>query len=519
MSYQALARKWRPHNFAEMVGQEHVLQAMVNAFSQNRIHHAYLFSGTRGVGKTTIARIIAKCLNCLQGVSAQPCESCKICKEIDQGCHIDLIEVDAASKTKVEDTRNLLDNVQYAPTQGRYKIYLIDEVHMLSGHSFNALLKTLEEPPEHVKFLLATTDPQRLPITVLSRCLQFNLKNLNRDQIAKQLKYILEQEKISYEPPALDELASAADGSMRDALSLLDQAIAFAAGQITLNNVRAMLGSVEQHYIIELVQAIALNNAAELFKLINTLAELGSDFATVLNDIVSLLHQLAVAQALSTPFADTMLNDLLQQLDKEAIQLYYQIALIGSRDLPLAPTAQSGFEMVMLRMLAFQRQSAVSPPPIERESPTQLQTSPPPPVNATVNNVSNDEAAQYWFDLVSKLNLSGMTLALARSCTLHHLNDNTIELLLDATQTALRTKLQEKLLSEALNKYLGKSFTLIIQPSTTDVATPAKLEQQQQQQQKQQAMQLLEKDDNVQKLMKTFNATIQVESVVYTNKE
>ncbi|CAN5447196.1 hypothetical protein BH10PSE19_BH10PSE19_19160 [soil metagenome] len=549
MSYQALARKWRPHNFKEMVGQEHVLQAMANAFDQNRIHHAYLFSGTRGVGKTTIARIIAKCLNCLQGVSSQPCESCKVCQEVDQGRHIDLIEVDAASKTKVEDTRNLLENVQYAPIQGRYKIYLIDEVHMLSGHSFNALLKTLEEPPQHVKFLLATTEPQRLPITVLSRCLQFNLKNLNREQISSQLTYILEQEHISYDALALDTLATAANGSMRDALSLLDQAIAFGGGShITEANTRTMLGNVEKHHIEELLTAIVNTDALNLFNIITTLAELGADFATLLEDLLSLLHQLAIAQSLNTPFHETdkRLPALVKQLGKEEIQLYYQIALIGRRDLPLAPTAQSGFEMIMLRMLAFQQRTApigkelsslqhdIKPsitarpqtlptPSFEDPLPTNLShslaaiepvTVIPDPILKPIENPQSTDSDHDWFNLVTKLNLSGMTLALARNCTLSKMQDSTIELLLDAKQKPLHTKLQEKLLLEALNQHLGKSFNLNIQLSNTAVMTPAKLEQQLQVQQQQQAMQLIEKDDNVQKLIKTFNATIQTESVV-----
>ena len=337
-----------------MVGQQHVLQAMVNALYQGVfIMLIFLRVLVESVKRLSLV-LLAKCLNCLKGVSSQPCEQCKVCREMDQGCYIDLIEMDAASKTKVEDTRNLLDNVQYAPTQGRYKVYLIDEVHMLSGHSFNALLKTLEEPPEHVKFLLATTDPQRLPITVLSRCLQFKLKNLNREQITAQLMHILQQEQISYEAAALDALAIAASGSMRDALSLLDQAIAFAGGQITETNIRTMLGNVEHKYIEELLAAVANADASHLFTTIATLAESGADFANVLEDILLLLHRLAVAQSL--PVSIDNADAVLERLGKEEIQLYYQIALIGRRDLTLAPTLQSGFEMIMLRMLTFQRQ-------------------------------------------------------------------------------------------------------------------------------------------------------------------
>ncbi len=299
MTHQVLARKYRPQSFTEMVGQEHVLQALVNALDSERLHHAYLFTGTRGVGKTTIARLFAKCLNCEQGVSSKPCLTCSACQEIKAGRFIDLIEVDAASRTKVEDTRDLLDNVQYAPSRGRFKVYLIDEVHMLSGHSFNALLKTLEEPPAHVKFLLATTDAQKLPATVLSRCLQFNLKNMLPDQIVDHLKHVLELENIVFEPPALLPLARAANGSMRDALSLLDQAIAYANGELTATAVHAMLGTVEQTHVIALLNALSAQDAPSLVQHIQTMAEQTSDFASALGDLLGLLHAVALAQAVT----------------------------------------------------------------------------------------------------------------------------------------------------------------------------------------------------------------------------
>ena len=359
MSYQVLARKWRPRNFEQMVGQTHVLRALVNALEEGRLHHAYLFTGTRGVGKTTVARILAKCLNCETGVTARPCGECAACREIDEGRFVDLIEVDAASRTKVEDTRELLDNVQYAPTRGRYKVYLIDEVHMLSGHSFNALLKTLEEPPPHVKFLLATTDPQKLPVTILSRCLQFSLKRMPASMISGHLTHILEQEQIQAEPTALEQIAVAADGSMRDALSLLDQAIAFGAGAVNDAEVRDMLGGIAREHVFELLESVAGGDAKATLAAVAKVAEQAPDFEGVLDDLISLLHQVAVAQivpdAIDTVESDTArICALAEQLAPEDVQLYYQIALLGRRDLPLNPNPQAGFEMVLLRMQAFQ---------------------------------------------------------------------------------------------------------------------------------------------------------------------
>ena len=358
MSYQVLARKWRPKTFREMVGQEHVLKALINALDHNRLHHAYLFTGTRGVGKTTIARILAKCLNCEAGVSSVPCGQCTSCIEIDEGRFVDLIEVDAASRTKVEDTRELLENVQYAPTRGRYKVYLIDEVHMLSTHSFNALLKTLEEPPEHVKFLLATTDPQKLPATILSRCLQFNLKNMSPERIVSHLQHVLENEVVNYEEPALWHLGRSADGSMRDAMSLTDQAIAFGSGKLTETDVRSMLGSIDRRAVNQLVNDLIHGDAAAVLKTIEQLSEQSPDYVGVLDELLTLLHRIAVAQALPDAIDNSLgdrgeIKQFAEQLTAEDVQLFYQMALNGRRDLPLAPDARSGFEMVMLRLLAF----------------------------------------------------------------------------------------------------------------------------------------------------------------------
>ncbi len=379
MSYQVLARKWRPRIFSEVVGQEHVLQALINALDNDRLHHAYLFAGTRGVGKTTLARILAKCLNCEQGVSSVPCGECGSCREIADGRFVDLIEVDAASRTKVEDTREMLENVQYSPTRGRYKVYLIDEVHMLSGHSFNALLKTLEEPPPHVKFLLATTEPQKLPVTILSRCLQFNLKHLGPERIVGYLRSVLESEQIPHEEPALWALGRAADGSMRDALSLTDQAIAHGAGQVTEAEVNAMLGTIDRGAVVAICQAIADRNADAALASTGQMAEHSPDYSSALAEMLSLWHRVAIAQtapdALDHSHGDhSDVLALAEQLSREDVQLFYQITLLGRRDLPHAADPRSGFEMVLLRLLAFQPvlpEQAESDPPLRQVAPAE----------------------------------------------------------------------------------------------------------------------------------------------------
>lgn len=363
MSYQVLARKWRPKRFREMAGQEHVLQAIINGLDHDRLHHAYLFTGTRGVGKTTIARIFAKCLNCESGVSSEPCGTCDSCTEINENRFLDLIEVDAASRTKVEDTRELLENVQYAPTKGRYKVYLIDEVHMLSNSSFNALLKTLEEPPPHVKFLLATTDPQKLPATVLSRCLQFNLKNLSPERIVTHLKDVLSQEMVQFDESALWMLGRAANGSMRDALSLTDQAIAFGSGKVLEADVSSMLGTIDNSYIVNMLNALGNNDGNALLAAVDHMSEHSPDYEAALESILILLHRITVAQ-IAPNAVDNSQGDkelvltLAQTISAADVQLFYQLGLHGRRDLPLAPDARSGFEMCLLRMMAFRPQTA-----------------------------------------------------------------------------------------------------------------------------------------------------------------
>ncbi|ECY5707474.1 DNA polymerase III subunit gamma/tau [Salmonella enterica subsp. enterica serovar Enteritidis] len=387
MSYQVLARKWRPQTFADVVGQEHVLTALANGLSLGRIHHAYLFSGTRGVGKTSIARLLAKGLNCETGITATPCGVCDNCREIEQGRFVDLIEIDAASRTKVEDTRDLLDNVQYAPARGRFKVYLIDEVHMLSRHSFNALLKTLEEPPAHVKFLLATTDPQKLPVTILSRCLQFHLKALDVEQIRHQLEHILNEEHIAHEPRALQLLSRAADGSLRDALSLTDQAIASGDGQVSTQAVSAMLGTLDDDQALSLVEAVVDANGERVMSLINEAAARGIEWEALLVEMLSLLHRIAMVQlspaALGSDMAaiEQRMRELARTVPSGDLQLYYQTLLIGRKELPWAPDRRMGVEMTLLRALAFHPRMPLPEPETPRQSfapvaPTAVMTPP-----------------------------------------------------------------------------------------------------------------------------------------------
>jgi DNA polymerase-3 subunit gamma/tau len=412
MSYQVLARKWRPQTFADVVGQEHVLTALANGLSLGRIHHAYLFSGTRGVGKTSIARLLAKGLNCETGITATPCGVCDNCREIEQGRFVDLIEIDAASRTKVEDTRDLLDNVQYAPARGRFKVYLIDEVHMLSRHSFNALLKTLEEPPAHVKFLLATTDPQKLPVTILSRCLQFHLKALDVEQIRHQLEHILDEEHITHEPRALQLLARAADGSLRDALSLTDQAIASGDGQLTTVSVSEMLGTLDDSQALSLIEALVAANGEQVMERVNDAALRGVDWEALLIEMQSLLHRIAMVQlspaALGSDMAavEQRMRNLARTVPPTDIQLYYQTLLMGRKELPYAPDRRMGIEMTLLRALAFhpnaplpepetppQTFAPVSAPVMQQPQPPVQNTAPVTPPAATLPDSTNQVLA------------------------------------------------------------------------------------------------------------------------------
>ncbi|MDE2088473.1 MAG: DNA polymerase III subunit gamma/tau [Gammaproteobacteria bacterium] len=532
MTYQVLARKWRPRSFTALVGQEHVRRVLVNALDNDRLHHAFLFTGTRGVGKTTLARILAKALNCEAGVSSTPCGECTSCREIDEGRFVDLIEVDAASRTKVEDTRELLENVQYAPTRGRYKVYLIDEVHMLSTHSFNALLKTLEEPPPHVKFLLATTDPQRLPVTILSRCLQFNLKRLPASLIAAHLAYIMEQEGISAESSALPPLARAADGSMRDALSLLDQAIAFGGGRVRAEDVRAMLGTIEQDHVHALLEALAKGNAQALLERVERLAEQAADFAGVLEDLMSLLHRVALAQAVPDAVDDSLgdrerVLALAASLAPEDVQLYYQIGLIGRRDLPLAPDPRSGFEMVVLRMLAFRpaedahAKSAQPAVPTAGEAPAvprrvrQEAGTPAAGVRSTFHEapLSSQPPSENWSAVVEALDLKGVARELAANCALRRRDGNAVHLVLDKAHAQLRSQNAEQRLKQALQHHYGAPVQLVFHDGEPEADTPARQRARQESESQQAAEQAIAQDGVVKALCETFSARVRPDSI------
>jgi DNA polymerase-3 subunit gamma/tau len=514
MSYQVLARRWRPKIFAELVGQEHVVRALSNALDNDRLHHAYLFTGTRGVGKTTIARILAKSLNCETGVTAQPCGECSVCREVDEGRFVDLIEVDAASKTGVDDTRELLDNVPYAPVRGRYKVYLIDEVHMFSNHSFNALLKTLEEPPPHVKFILATTDPQKVPVTVLSRCLQFSLKRLPADLIEQQLLHILQSEQINAEQPALQRLARAAEGSMRDGLSLLDQAIAFGGGEVQEEAVCNMLGVNASDELPGILQDIHCGNANAAIQRVHQLAQLAPDFSGLLKDLLMLLHRISLLQATpdvwhaswGDPQAVQVLAD---ELTPEDSQLYYQIALLGQRDLPLAPDAQSGFEMILLRMLAFRPNVEGIPAPAAKPvaKPEPVARAPAPGQAKPAPQASLHDFAD-WHQVLPRLLLEGMAAQLAQNCVIQNWDGKTLSLKVDAScASMLGTKAQERL-QQALNDYHGAPVKLQLMADGSTQDTPAQRQAHVQAERQKQAETDIANDPLVLAMQETFAAEV-----------
>ncbi len=508
MSYLVLARKWRPRNFAELVGQEHVRQALVNALDSGRIHHAFLFTGTRGVGKTTIARILAKSLNCERAVSSTPCGECGTCREVDEGRFVDLIEVDAASRTKVDDTRELLENVQYLPTRGRFKVYLIDEVHMLSTHSFNALLKTLEEPPPHVKFLLATTDPQKLPATVLSRCLQFNLKRLPVALISARLQQILQAEGVVAEPAAVALLSRAADGSLRDALSLLDQMLAFGAGRVTETEARAMLGTVDRQQVVQLVERLADHDARGLIEAVAALDEFAPDYGQLLDEIAALLQKVALHQVVpdlpeDEIYAGELLAALAAKMPADEIQLCFQIAILGRRDLELAPDPRTGIEMTLLRMLAF-RPADASPGHAHAQSQAA-----PAKASATLPATL---APQDWPDLLSRLDLQGAARQLAGNCQLLGRDGNHFRFLLDARAQSMQTRQQEERLIQALGRLVGAPVTIEIELGGGH-DTPARREEQARDERQEQARAALESDPKVQALRDRFGAVLQPDSI------
>ncbi len=519
MSYQVLARKWRPKNFAEMVGQEHVVRALSNALDQQRLHHAYLFTGTRGVGKTTLGRIIAKCLNCETGITSQPCGVCSACTEIDRGRFVDMIELDAASNTGVDNMREVLDNAQYAPTVGRYKVYLIDEVHMLSKPAFNSMLKTLEEPPEHVKFILATTDPQKIPVTVLSRCLQFNLKQMPPGAIVSHLERVLREEKIDFEPGALRLLARAAQGSMRDALSLTDQAIAHGAGRVHEDAVRAMLGTVDQGYLFELLDALAREDGPALLAVADRMAERSLSFDAALQDLGVLLHQIALAQTVPAALGDDVperprIEALARRFAADEVQLYYQITLTGRRDLFLAPDEYAGFTMTLLRMLAFRPEAAMADVAGAAES---LQKKTAEPGGAAAGQAAGTDRGTCldgdWAGLLSRLKLSGMALMLGQHCELRHFGDDVVELALAPEHRHLADRRYQDKLRQALSEHFGRTLQLAITVGEVSGMTPAQRSQREKAARQARAVEAIERDPFVRGLVEEFDATL-VESSI-----
>ena len=523
------------------------MRALVNALQTGRVHHAFLFTGTRGVGKTTIARILAKSLNCETGMTPTPCGVCSACREIDEGRFVDLIEVDAASRTKVDDTRELLDNVQYAPARGRYKVYLIDEVHMLSTHSFNALLKTLEEPPPHVKFLLATTDPQKLPVTVLSRCLQFNLKRFPPAMILKRLQFICEQENIAFESEALRLVARAAEGSMRDALSLLDQVIAFGGGKLTGEDTRTMLGTLDRAQVFNIVEALIARDARKVLEHVNELDEHAPDYREVLAELAGLLQKLALLQAVPDLQIDESedveaYKKLAAAITPEDAQLFYQIAIVGRRDLELAPDTRGGFEMVLLRMLAFTvqevsaaaagsapaparasgasigggvpasvRAAAAAPAPIATSSAPAANVAAPAPKTAPAAAANGDVD---WATMVAQMNLGGITRQLAVHCMFLGRQGNKVRLSLDPEGAHFRTNLMEDKLRQALSTYYGEAVVLeFVEGAPEAMNTPARQLKAAADDRLQNARASIENDPNVRAMKEIFGATVTPESI------
>ena len=547
MSYQVLARKWRPRKFAELVGQEHVVRALTNALDSGRMHHAYLFTGTRGVGKTTIARIFAKSLNCERGESADPCGECAVCTAVDAGRFVDLLEIDAASNTGVDDVREVIENAQYAPSRGRFKVYLVDEVHMLSKPAFNALLKTLEEPPPHVKFLLATTDPQKLPVTVLSRCLKFNLKRLLPEQISGQMRHILGAEAIEYEDEAIGELAHGADGSLRDGLSLLDQAIAYGGGSLRAADVRAMLGSVERGQVLGVLEALASGDGSALMAEADRIASFSPDFGGVLDDLATVLHRIQLAQLVPGYRAeegDAGLASLAERIAPEDVQLYYQIATNGRRELPMAPDARIGFEMVLLRMHAFRPAEAgqgapavpraVAAPapsaPSPRSAPAAASPSPraqpavpapapmpapvaappaapPRPLTVDANGLPD------WHELVERANLRGPIGQLAQNCSLREIDGESMVLALTPSHMHLAVEPLTSQMEEKVSQAMGRRVRFRFVADRGNLGTPAERRAQVLSDAQANAEASMEADPLVQTLKRDFDARVIPQSI------
>ena len=539
MSYVALARKWRPRTFSQLVGQEHINRALINSLTQQRLHHAYLFTGTRGVGKTSIARILAKALNCEKGVTAEPCLACDACLSIEQGRFIDLIEIDGASRTRIEDTRDLLENVQYAPTNGRFKIYIIDEVHMLSQHSFNALLKTLEEPPAHVKFFLATTDPQKLPITVLSRCLQFNLKHVQADVICQHLKHILDDEQILYESSALDLLAKAARGSVRDALSLLDQAIASSGAQLQTQDVKNTLGMTQQDYALQLLEALAESAPQKLMAISQQIAAEGGNFHYVTDEMLTHLHHIGISQTISSnnPLLATIpaIVALSAKLTPEDTQLFYQIGLKGTEDLHLAPTLAIGFEMMLLRMYTFRPAPRATTPPLAYqttppadlpavtlisvcpESPLPADLSPADKKNIQdVNNLQEKASStgdNNWGAILPHLKLSGLALNAAENAEFISKSGAEVILRVAKGHLSVFTAAVIKRIEQGLTNHYQEVIKLTLSSDEAVLASPAQQRIKTQQKEDEGAAAALQNDPFFQQLQKDFSAELVKNSI------
>jgi DNA polymerase-3 subunit gamma/tau len=514
---QVLARKWRPKTFSELVGQEHVVRALTNALKQQRLHHAYLFTGTRGVGKTTLARIIAKALNCETGVSAEPCGKCGACVEIDAGRFVDLIELDAASNTQVDNMRDLLENAMYAPTAGRFKVYIIDEVHMLSRNAFNAMLKTLEEPPAHVKFILATTDPQKIPVTVLSRCLQFNLKQIPQPQIRAQLKKILDLEAIAFEDEALALLARAAHGSMRDGLSLLDQAIAHGGGRVEQQAVRAMLGSVGQEYLYDILAALQRRDGMALVAVADRMAELSLSFEIALQELATLLHRVALAQTVPQAIAaedpdHAAIEAFARGFGADEIQLLYQIALQGRQDIGFAPDEYAGFTMTLMRMLAFAPESASDGAPLLTAKPAPA-SSQRPVRDAPTPELKKKLTDGDWNALVHRLPLAGMERMLAHNCELVAWHEGRIELRVAHAQRHLNDRAYQDRLKAALEQHLGTKVRLEIGVGAVNGNTLAQIQDKENQQRQNAAAAAIDSDPFVRDLIENFDARVLSSSI------
>lgn len=540
MSYQVLARKWRPRSFSTLVGQEHVVRALIHALTEQRLHHAYLFTGTRGVGKTTLARILAKSLNCESGISATPCGQCSACQEIDAGRFVDLLEVDAATNTRVDEMRQLLENAVYAPTRGRFKVYVIDEVHMLSNSAFNAMLKTLEEPPEHVKFILATTDPQKIPVTVLSRCLQFNLKQMPPQAITGHLSHILEAESVPFEAPALALLARSANGSMRDALSLLDQAIAHGTGKVEESLVRDMLGTVDQDYLFTLLEAMAQGDVSAMLSVADLMTERSLSFDSALQDLAAMLTRLQVAQLAPAAIAEdtpdrSRLLALAGAIDAQTVQLAYQISVHGRHELPMAPDPHAGFVMTLLRLHAFApRQpgegpspgkalaapraqapavkaapSRISVPARAAEAPVVQPVATPAEMMPAAQVVAADsEAPGDWQSILDSLQLSGMARALAQHCELLKLGGEVVQLRLPPAHRHLIMKAAQDRLQQALGEYCGRPLQLQIEVAEVSTLTPAAILQQEREERQDRAVAAIEQDPFVREVIDIFDATL-----------